>query len=614
MGFMRPWFFRSLRSTRAAESPPRPGAAATAAGQSESLSAVAYPPCDPGLPVQGAQALLRDQRELMSMLRLHAALPPAVFESRFGQAVARVAGYVNVLPGSASAGFAGAGGLFRASLETAFTCFRASDGRIFTGALEVEERHRLEGRWRYLCFAAGLLFPLGGALGNMAVTDPHGATWSPELEPVTAFAAARQAGQLFVGWICEEPRLGPAPLTASFGLDLIGRDTVDWLNRGSPALVRALLEIVTGAPAKGLVAAGLVREMWQAVYARETVRRHQNYGRLTIGSCVAPYLLDAMVGLARSTWSLDDRTLHADTAGVYLEWPEAGRDIIDFCRRKAYTGVPDTEAALLAILTSTGLVEPGIDGTALVPFVDRRGGSRVGVVVSQPGLLLEDGPPGPPSSSRPAASGPAAIGGAAPAAGTGARSAPPATPRQKPATKRPVPKPPPVLLQTELLLTVAPPEAGEGESGSAQDIGADTDADMDPDGPAGSVDAHAAEGLVDMPPERPADVLPADLRSRLSPEHGELLGRLVHLWRARGTGRNAMRPCEQGAAFEFALLRQFTPDPTLFLTRLGELGLLFVSPQTTGKMIYPVTMADGERDAVSCFILAPHAMRRLGLQ
>jgi hypothetical protein len=38
--------------------------------------------------VQGAGALLRDQQELMSMLRLHAALPPAVFESRFGRAVA----------------------------------------------------------------------------------------------------------------------------------------------------------------------------------------------------------------------------------------------------------------------------------------------------------------------------------------------------------------------------------------------------------------------------------------------------------------------------------------------------------------------------------------------
>jgi hypothetical protein len=39
-----------------------------------------------------------------------------------------------------------------------------------------------------------------------------------------------------------------------------------------------------------------------------------------------------------------------------------------------------------------------------------------------------------------------------------------------------------------------------------------------------------------------------------------------------------------------------------------------VSPHTTGKMIYPVTLADGAREAVPCFILAAHTMRRLGLQ
>jgi hypothetical protein len=110
------------------------------------------------------------------------------------------------------------------------------------------------------------------------------------------------------------------------------------------------------------------------------------------------------------------------------------------------------------------------------------------------------------------------------------------------------------------------------------------------------------------------DLLPDDLRLSLSQQNGNLLGQLVQLWRGKGAGRNAMQRCEQGAAFEFALLPKLTADPTSFLTRLGELGLLYVSPHTTGKMIYPVTLADGAREAVPCFILAAHTMRRLGLQ
>jgi hypothetical protein len=145
-----------------------------AAPGQQAAGATRYPPRDPSLPVQPLGAIAGAQPELMAMLRLHAAVESGVFNGRFGAPIAQVAGRVNVLPGSVSAEFAGSGGPFRAALETAVAFFRASDGRIFSGALGVEARHLLEPRWRYLCFVAGLLFPLGRPLRQMTVIGAAG--------------------------------------------------------------------------------------------------------------------------------------------------------------------------------------------------------------------------------------------------------------------------------------------------------------------------------------------------------------------------------------------------------------------------------------------------------
>ena len=74
-----------------------------------------------------------------------------------------------------------------------------------------------------------------------------------------------------------------------------------------------------------------------------------------------------------------------------------------------------------------------------------------------------------------------------------------------------------------------------------------------------------------------------------------------------------MRRCEHGAAFELRILSSFSRDPTAFLSKLGELGFLYVNPSTAGKMIYPVATVEGSQTTATCFILANHTVRRLSL-
>jgi hypothetical protein len=622
------WISRrtSGRSVAPAPRGVAPVPVAVEAGKAKNVSGVIYPPQDPGLPVHEPATLVSDQGELMAMLRLHAAATPDLFAMRYESPIRSIAETVNVLPGSATASFSGAGGLFRAAVETGFSAFRASDGRIFTGSMGVEDRHRLEGRWRYVCFVAGLLYPLGGALAAMSVVSARGQKWSCELETLTEFARAAKADEIFVSWLSDDAVLGPGTVTATFALKVLGRGNIEWLNAGSPELVRGLINIITGAAsAKDLIATSVVKDMWQAVNARELARRHENYGRLTVGSNVSPYIIDALISLARKKWVMNKDTLYVDRSGMYLEWPKAGRDIIDFCRERAYPGIPENEAALLAILTAVKVVSAGVDGVALMPIANVDGEVKSAIQLLRPALLLgDDETLESAASGRPVLM--AALEAADPIQGHAASKAAPAQSRR---ASSPTIQAAPVMDQidpNEILAAAAPQELVAEQPAaptapvppSATKGATESAASMPRTAPRSAPRSAAPKpgtdqlALVEGPEVRYCDLLPGDVAALLPGYYQELLGRLVHAWKTRKED-GFPRKCDQGAAFEYSMLADLTRDPTTFLTKLGQLGMLFVQPTTPNKMLYPVPVALGSHSTAKCFILADHAMRRLAL-
>lgn len=620
--------------------------------------AAVYPPNDRGLPIQTSEALIHGQSELVSMLRLHAASSPALFESRFMAPINRLAQYANTLPGSSSAAFAGAGGLFRASLELAFANFRASDGRIFTGALGVEERHRLEARWRYVCFATGLLYPLGAALSNMLVMDEAGKQWSPELESLQQWVQSRKADRVYVTWRNELATLGPSALAGTFALTIIGRDNVEWLNDGSQELVKVLVNIVTGSQSSNnLIASSLTKEMWTAITAREMARLHQNYGKLTIGSNVAPWLLDAMVALSDTKWRLNKAVMFLDASGLYLEWPLAGRDIVAFCTERGITGIPSSDASLLDLLTGTQLVEKGVDGVGLCEIADCQGEIKTAVRVLQPAMLVSDADLASAPTLRSVSM--KLVMAQDPlrdrSAPSASQSMPAAQDVSKGKPKGKATRLPPALEQVDSdeIQAVLGSEPGahgvddrtpqvDDELDDASTVMASRATGAQREGPttrgpepatggqaAGKADAPALSAgpvpstskatqspgaIVEGGEIRYGDLLPADVVVKLRPHDGEILGKLVHLWRKRSTSGKVLRMCEHGAAFEFALLKDFARDPPGFLTVLGDLGMLYLSPTHGAKKVFPLPASEGSQSMVVCFILAHHTARKLRLE
>lgn len=615
-------------------------ATAPIAQRAQNVSQLVYPPQDPGLPTSLPAVLLSDQHDLLGKLRLHAALNPELFEQRLEGPIRRVAEYVDVLPGSATTAFSGAGGLFRASLEMAFGVFRASDGRIFTGNQGVEARHRLEKRWRYVCFCAGLLYPLGGALSRMVVLDAEGRKWSPELEGLSEWVDRCQVERLYVSWQTPESAMGPSPLTGTFALKIIGRENIEWLNEGSAELTKVLLDIASGAAsAKTSIAYELIGDMWKSIQSREIARLHQNYGALTIGSNIAPYLMDAIIGLSKSEWVLNKVVLFADKTGAYLQWPKAGQDIIAYCRRMGFTGIPANESALLGMLISSKLVEAGVGSLGLSEIADPDGVIVAAVKVSKPGLVLPDDVElGSFSKSRPVLM--EAVEAADPL--TSKRPNPPAVESaqvEESATDCPPVKPAPTLEQLDISeISDEDSEGGEvepagddgaaviGESEEPALINSPTVAESSVPEPMRRPAEHARAGgteagrsgppgdkpsIVERGEIRYSDLLPRDLSQKMRPLHAEILGKLVHVWRNKSGEGKLMRMSEHGAAVDLAWLNDLTADPPGFLSALGEQGLIYTAPQTPSKMVYKVPVTEGGQTSITCFILAHHACRRL---
>src|SRR5206468_7449065 len=238
----------------------------------------------------------------------------------------RLAQQVNVLPATATSLFAGEMGLFRACMEAAYFSFQAADGRIFTAAEGVERRHALEGRWRYLCFLAALLLPLGRTLERIVVTGPEGQVWQRHFESLTDWCAQRGIDRIFVAWGAadEDGDFGPAHATLALLPEVVGRGNLQHLDDGHGGLVAALYQLAVGEAGQAPIAHDVVNSCWQRILRREAARRPQAFGRQAVGTHLGPYLAGALRTLVeQGGWRPNASVLKADAQGLYLQWPHA---------------------------------------------------------------------------------------------------------------------------------------------------------------------------------------------------------------------------------------------------------------------------------------------------
>lgn len=584
-----------------------------------------YPPDDPGLGIQEATALVGSNSALIARLTQHAATDEQRMNQRFLAPIQRLAEHINVLPATSSGLFSGEGGLLRACMEMGFLCFQASDGRIFTGKETVEGRHRLEPRWRYVCFAAGLLYTIGRPIGRMTVTSANGASWPRHHCGISEWSKKAQVDRMYVSWPDEDQAtkdpIGPSPYTAAILHNIIGADNLAWLEEGSPDLARVLLEVVSGHQSDAKIALDVIATIWAKVQERERDRRPQSYGRMTVGTHLAPYLVGAMRNLVESQkWIVNELPLIVDSSGVYLVWPKAGEDLVASQSSAAREGWPSSPFVLAELLKAAGAFNTAKgNDMGMVEVIDSAGEVHSAYLLKSPRTVLENyeshdyAKKAPKTLAAVVESDPLAQADLPKVAK--ARAATPAPAADESEKKEHLP-----AEQTSNDDALAKQCLVQDEEGTGS-IPADSNPvaaiEKETKKPAKKepvIKEPAPQGKVaEVAEVKFSDLVPEELRKEIKSQlAAELLGKVIKGWRDRGQDSTVMRMTDNGAAISFDYLTSIVRDVPKWIDEVAAVGLIYSPPNTPGLKVQRVAIPEGTKPRES-IVISTYGCKKLGL-
>lgn len=312
-----------------------------------------YPPVDPGIEVIPVDSIVESQSSMVARIRTVAGGMDADFADMYLSVIHNLAEYIHLLPASRQETHTGAGGLFRLSLEMGFYCLQASEGVIFTPTEGVERRHKLEPRWRYAAFLAGICSELHRPLASLIVSGPDGVQWPKYLLPLHRWCSEGGLDRYHISWQ-PEPRFETASAKGEVSA-MISRIVPDrclqYLEAGSPAIAPIVFSVATGAARDNENSvAELVARIRRRVLERDKAVRPDYYGTMVVGNHLEPHLLEAMRTLIREgKWKINQEggRVWFGTDGLFVIWKKAAEELSREIAQKGIQGVP-TEANTLA--------------------------------------------------------------------------------------------------------------------------------------------------------------------------------------------------------------------------------------------------------------------------
>ncbi len=363
-----------------------------------------YASVDPGIALVPVDEMLQGHEELLYRIRLTYGFEQSRFESDIVGVVRRYAQFCHLLPATADNFFADHGGLFRMGLEIGFLALQGTDGFIFAGGATISERAKLEPRWRYATFIAGLLSEVHRALSHVIVTGDDGHDWPAYRQPLVQWARERKLQRYFLRW-----RSSPTE-TRSLGLfaasQIVPPEAMQYLDEDNNTIVAQMLGTIGGLPSHRNPNAieRLVRTCAAVVIQGNLSATASRYGRPIVGAHLERYLVDAMQRLvANGAWDVNKpkSRLWYGTDGLHLVWPNAAADIVRVLERDRVPGIPKSPDTIAEILLSAGVLQRHPNGGALFEIApDGAAQAMTAVRLSSPQILLTSLVEAPPPLGR----------------------------------------------------------------------------------------------------------------------------------------------------------------------------------------------------------------------
>lgn len=592
------------------------------------VSQVQYPPVDGGLPLASVEELMEGQADLIARVRINAALPHKAFEDRYIVPIQNLASYILNLPATQDREYGGPGGLFRASLDLAFLSFQAADGRIFTGMLGVEDRHKLETRWRYICFAAGLLWPVGKTIESIRVQG-NGSIWPARKQGLGFWSKEAQVSQVFLTWPRGTLEPGPSVNGSALAVNILGDKAIEWLEQGSPQMMTALIEVSAGIRKEfNSIAYDVIASMWKKALTLEQARMPSNYGRVKYGQHLAPYIIDALRGLLREgVWSINRSPLHVDSTGIYLQWPTAAQDILRQLASKGIAQTPESPEALMTMMADEDLIKIDQLGGAFNDIADADGVITSALKLLKPNIVIPDYDPREYAKASPAETSKVQADSKAAKQGSTETKGAPAHTEQSAPTQSEVASSAPRASSDEVL--APPPPAADplaatiGMSVDAPTPSIDQEEAAQPSN-SEPADSHLvvtkaaapeeASKKAENPPQQTyKDILPHGVIKSIN--DGLVSGQLVKLIDKLKTDayKERLLFTEKYIAVPWDSFDGVTLNPASFLSKLGDAGYLHADPKARGKKMHELPVSPNSTVKDKYYLLARILTDKLGL-
>jgi conjugal transfer pilus assembly protein TraI len=317
-------------------------------------------PVDATFPAVPVADILESQATLNARLRHAVGGDDAGFAALHLAPIESLARCIHLLPASAHAHFAGAGGLFRQCLECAFYCAQSAGGRIFVAHGSAADRQALEPRWRHAAFLAGLTCGLRQPLGESIVCDDAGGEWPRSLGGLAAWLDELGLARFHVHWLSGARRAGHAEAAEVVGR-ILAPESLAWLSDGAPEITRTMLAIALGQSEASTTPLGeLVDVVRRKVLHHEAARRPSSCDRGRAGRPLEAHLLDAIRARAAcGDWrpGLEPGAMLTWRQGaLHLRWPEAAAMIVSDLTACGLSGIPRASGSLVDCLAMAGLI------------------------------------------------------------------------------------------------------------------------------------------------------------------------------------------------------------------------------------------------------------------
>ncbi len=337
---------------------------------------VTYPPVSAGIPALPVDQVLQPHAETMAKIR-HLVEREEDWGRWYLPLIERYAAFVHLLPASEYHHHRGAGGLLSHGLEVGLYCIQRAHDKLYGMHLEPRLRRLARPRWQYGCFVAGLCHDVAKPVVLLrAVLEPSGRDlpdwddrcWRPLAQDLVTWCREKGAERYWVVFRRKRQAKDHERL-AGLALDrvLTAADRAYLSEYDSELLLN-----VMGTVQKE---AGMDHEMSKLVLSADRRSVQEDLGRSNlardigqeVGLPVMRIISDAMLRLVREdVWRVNvagGRLWYLES-GLYLVWPEGGKDIgLLLDRDEAYRGVPRNPQTLAQIMLEWQFIEATSEGS-----------------------------------------------------------------------------------------------------------------------------------------------------------------------------------------------------------------------------------------------------------